>query len=59
MVKMVPDPSGRFPRRPYFENGELDRECEAVLGGFLRRRRGEVRFTVDTDDLRSLIASRR
>jgi hypothetical protein len=53
MVKMVPDLSGRFPRRPYYENAELDRECEAVLGSFLRRRRGEVRFPVDTDDLRS------
>jgi hypothetical protein len=51
MVKMVPDPSGRFPRRPYYESGELDRECEVVLGGFLRRRRGEVQFPVDTDDL--------
>ena len=55
MVKMVPDLSGRFARRPYYENAELDRECEAVLGRFLRRRRGEVRFPVDTDDLRSLI----
>lgn len=55
MVKLVPDPSGRFPRRPYYENGELDRECEAVLRGFLRRRRGDVRFPVDTDDLRTLI----
>jgi|APTNR8051073442_1049403.scaffolds.fasta_scaffold01768_7 Zn-dependent peptidase ImmA (M78 family) len=55
MVKMVPDSLGRFPRRPYYENAELDRECEAVLGRFLRRRRGEVRFPVDTDDLRSLI----
>lgn len=52
---MVPDLSGRFPRRPYYENAELDRECEAVLSGFLRRRRGELRFPVDTDDLRSLI----
>lgn len=55
MVKMVPDPLGRFPRRPYYENAELDWECEVVLGRFLRRRRGEVHLPVDTDDLRSLI----
>lgn len=55
VVRMVPDPSGRFAERPFFEPGELDRECEAVLGAFLRRRRGEVRYPVDTDDLRTLI----
>ncbi len=52
---MVPDPLGRFPRRPYYENAELDWECEVVLGRFLRRRRGEVHLPVDTDDLRCLI----
>jgi hypothetical protein len=27
-MRMIRDPKGRFPERPYYTNDELDRECE-------------------------------
>ena len=55
MVAWVPDRSGRFGRRPHFSREELDRECEAIVGTFLRGRYGEARYPISTDDLTVLV----
>lgn len=55
MVRMIPDPTGRFAERPFYKAEELDRECEQIVTKFLHKRRREVRFPISTDDLHVLI----
>ena len=55
MVRHVKDATGRFPERPYYEPAELDRECERLITTFLRAQHGEIRFPIDTEDLKKLI----
>jgi Zn-dependent peptidase ImmA (M78 family) len=50
-VKNVPDRTGRFAIRPHYEPAELDSECESIITSFLRKKYGEVRFPISTDDL--------
>ena len=50
-VKWVPDPTGRFPRRPHYEPGVLDDECERVAEELLLKRRGVIAYPISTDDL--------
>lgn len=57
MVKQVPDTTGRFSRRPHYEPRELDRECELLIGKFMRERHGEGNHPITTDDLTVLIES--
>ena len=54
-MKWVPDETGRFEWRPYYEQGELDAECEQVVSAFLTARYGAARFPVSTDDLTVMI----
>jgi hypothetical protein len=54
-MKWVPDDTGRFERRPYFEPGELDAECERIVTDFLRQKNGAVTFPISTDDLTVMI----
>ena len=55
MVTYVRDQTGRFLQRPHYKPEELDRECESVITGFLKDLYGEVRYPVDTEDLKKLI----
>ena len=55
MVAWVPDHTRRFRRRPHFDPGEIDRECEALVAEFLRRHRGKVEYPLNTNDLLILI----
>lgn len=55
MPRWIRDDTGRFERRPYYEADELDRECEAIVEAHLRRRHGEVRYPIATDELHVLI----
>jgi hypothetical protein len=55
MVRYVSDRTGRFSQRPHYKPGELDRECESIITGFLKDTYGDVRFPVSTDDLTRLI----
>ena len=50
-MKWYSDPTGRFPERPFYENDELDRDCETVICNFLMARYGQIRYPVDTNDL--------
>lgn len=52
---MIPDKTGRFPQRPYYEEHELNDECERLVLAFLKRRHGGVGFPIATDDLTVLI----
>jgi hypothetical protein len=54
-MRWIPDASGRFPRRPYWERDELDARCEAVVTEFLRARRGRPRYPITTDELTILV----
>jgi hypothetical protein len=55
MVRMIPDKTGRFARRPFYDQRELDGECERLIRDLLLKRRGEVVYPVSTDDLTMLI----
>lgn len=54
-MKHIPDGTGRFPTRPYYEIGELDAECEALVATFMQSQHGKVQFPFATDDLTKLI----
>ncbi len=54
-MRWIPDPTGRFPRRPYYEDGELDRLCERLISEFLIDRHGKVLLPVPTEDLEVLV----
>lgn len=55
MVKYYSDKTGRFKQRPYYEQPELDRECEIIIRRLLERRHGSVKLPVSTEDLHVLI----
>ncbi len=54
-MKWINDKTGRFPHRPYFEDQEIDYECEELITSFLLKRYGKVAFPIPTDDLTVLI----
>ena len=54
-MKMVPDRTGRFAARPYYDAAELDADCEQVVLSFLEQRHGTPRFPLETDELTVLI----
>lgn len=54
-MKYVADRTGRFERRPYYDQQELDAECELVMTTFLQDLHGQVRFPIATDDILKLI----
>ena len=54
-MKMVPDRTGRFKKRPYWEISELEQKCEETIIGFLRKRYGFDRIPVPTEALTVLI----
>ena len=54
-MRMIPDPTGRFKERPYYEDGEIDLECERLVAAFLKDIRGKVEYPIRTDDLTKLI----
>ncbi|MEK7353226.1 MAG: hypothetical protein AABZ77_01805 [Chloroflexota bacterium] len=51
----MPDSTGRFGWRPYYDQEELDYECERLVTSFLKRKYGETRFPISTDDLSVMI----
>ena len=55
MVRMIPDKTGRFARRPFYDQRELDGACEGLIRDLLLKRRGEVSYPVSTDDRTMLV----
>lgn len=54
-MRLLPDPTGRFKERPYFEAAELDIACESLVSRFLRDIHGKVEFPFTTEDLTRFI----
>lgn len=54
-MRMIPDNTGRFAERPFYQVRELDDECERLIGDLLVKRHGKVDYPVATDDLTVLI----
>lgn len=54
-IRWCPDPTGRFPERPYYEDGELDKACESIVVEFLKRRHRKIEYPIRTDDLTVMI----
>ena len=54
-MKMIPDPTGRFPERPHYEIEELEQECERIMESFLLRRYGQYSIPVPTEALVELL----
>lgn len=54
-MRMIPDNTGRFKRRPHYSVQELDVESERLVTEFLIKRKGVARFPLCTDDLTLLI----
>ncbi len=54
-MKWLPDSTGRFEKRPYFEQDELDRDCERLVADFLDDLYGQMLVPVPTGALLKLI----
>lgn len=54
-MKRLIDNTGRFPFRPFYDEVELDAECEHLVSEFLISRHGFVQFPMSTDDLQVMI----
>jgi len=54
-MKWISDPTGRFPHRPFFEEGEIDHECEAIITKFLTDKYKKVSYPITTNDLTILL----
>ncbi len=55
MTRWCPDDRGRFHRRPFYQAGELDAECEVLLADFRRKAGRSDDVAIDTDDLTVMI----
>ena len=54
-MRMIRDRTGRFRERPFYENTELDADCERLVCDFLRRTHGDVGWPLSTDNLTKLV----
>jgi hypothetical protein len=54
-MKWLIDTTGRFKWRPYYNQEELDNECEQIVSNFLTKKYGAIRFPLSTDDLAVLV----
>jgi hypothetical protein len=58
VVRYINDPTGRFPRRPFYEDEEFEDECDSIIAAYYRRRGMDVPFPIPTDDLTKLMETR-
>jgi hypothetical protein len=54
-MRWIADNTGRFQWRPYYEQAELDAECEQIVSAFLKAKNGAIRFPISTDDLSVMV----
>jgi hypothetical protein len=54
-MKYIRDTLHGFRERPHYEEAELDIMFEKLVSDFLRKKHGEVKFPISTDDLTTLI----
>jgi hypothetical protein len=57
-VRLIPDSTRRFSRRPHYDDWELDQIFEDIIVGFLSERHGKATFPISTDELTVLIDRR-
>lgn len=50
-MRWIADTTGRFGRRPFYSNEDMESECEGVVSAFLIEARGKVVYPLSTDDL--------
>lgn len=55
MISWVDDRTGRFGKRPYYREKDLDRACEVMVRRLLQDKVGCVRFPLTTDELFVLV----
>lgn len=55
MVLYVKDKTRCLAQRPHYKPEELDQACETIISDFLRSLYNEVKFPIDTEDLKKLI----
>lgn len=51
MVRWIKDATGRFPRRPYYEDDEFEDECDAIISAHFRAQHTEPCFPIPTNEL--------
>ena len=54
-MNWVRDRTGRFQWRPYFDQGEIDVQCEDIVARFMKSRVGSLSCPISTDDLTVMI----
>jgi hypothetical protein len=54
-MRWIADNTGRFGRRPFYSNEEMEFECEGVVSEFLSEARGGVVYPLTTDDLTLIV----
>ena len=54
-MKFIADTSGRFGQRPYYNQTELDWECESVITQFMTELYGKLLLPIPSDALTKLI----
>jgi Zn-dependent peptidase ImmA (M78 family) len=54
-MKWISDNTGRFPHRPFYEDGEIDYECETIITKFLLGKNNTVSYPISTNDLTILL----
>lgn len=54
-MKYIRDTLHGFGERPHYEEAELDTMFEKLVCDFLRKKYGEIKFPISTDDLTTLI----
>ena len=54
-MKWVRDTTRRFERRPFFDQQEIDLQCEDIVTWFMQSRGGAVSYPMSTDDLTVMI----
>ena len=57
-MKWIPDNTGRFSIRPYYEPGEIDAACDTFITEFLQKKYGCAKMPLRTADLETLLEIR-
>lgn len=54
-MRWVRDNTGRFEQRPYYDQQEIDAQCEESVARFLKSRGGSLSYPISTDELTVMI----
>lgn len=54
-IRYCPDNTGRFAKRPYYTENELDHQCECAVTEFMKNRYDGLTLPISTDALMNLV----